>query len=98
MRIPGISSLERRRHRLISHHRFAARMLMAVGLWCILAVVGLAIGMAGYAGFEGMSLADAYVNAAMILSGMGPMGELKTTAGKVFAGFAEIGGIEPEKR
>jgi hypothetical protein len=29
---------------------------------------------------------------------MGPMGELKTTAGKVFAGFAEIGGIEPEKR
>lgn len=73
-------------------------MLMAVGLWCILAVVGLAIGIAGYAGFEGMSLADSYVNAAMILSGMGPMGELKTTAGKVFAGFAEIGGIEPERR
>jgi hypothetical protein len=73
-------------------------MLMAVGLWCILAVVGLAIGMAGYAGFEGMSLADSYVNAAMILSGMGPMGELKITAGKVFAGFTEIGGIEPERR
>jgi len=89
MRIPGISSLERRRHRLISRSRFVNRMLMAIGLWCILAVVGLAIGMAGYAGFEGMSLADSYVNAAMILSGMGPMGELKTTAGKVFAGFAE---------
>jgi len=42
-------------------------MLKAIGLWCILAVVGLAIGMAGYASLEGMSLADSYVNAAMIL-------------------------------
>ena len=38
--------------------------------------------MAGYAYFEGMSFVDAYVNAAMILSGMGPLGELKTTGGK----------------
>jgi hypothetical protein len=50
----------------------------------------LAIGMAGYASLEGMSLADSYVNAAMILSGMGPMGELKTTAGKIFAGSYAI--------
>src|SRR3989449_10065144 len=86
MQIPGITGFERRHQRLISRRRFADRMLKAVGLWCILAVVGLAIGMAGYAGFEDMSLADAYVNAAMILSGMGPMGELKTTAGKSFGG------------
>ena len=65
-------------------------MLMAIGLWCVLAIAGLAIGMAGYASFEGMSLADSYVNAAMILSGMGPMGELKTTAGKIFAGSYAI--------
>ncbi len=90
MQIPGITSFERRRQPLISRRHFADRMLRAVGLWCILAVVGLAIGMAGYAAFEGMSLADAYVNAAMILSGMGPMGELKTTAGKVFAGSYAI--------
>ena len=87
---PGITSFERRGQRLLSRHRFADRMLKAIGLWCILAVVGLAIGMAGYAGFEGMSLADSYVNAAMILSGMGPMGELKTTAGKIFAGSYAI--------
>ncbi len=90
MPIPGISSFERRRQPLISRRRFADRMLKAVALWCILAGVGLAIGMAGYAAFEGMSLADSYVNAAMILSGMGPMGELKTTAGKVFAGSYAI--------
>jgi hypothetical protein len=33
-----------------------------------------------------MSWTDAYVNAAMILSGMGPVGQLNTTAGKIFAG------------
>jgi hypothetical protein len=90
MQIPGITGFERRHQPLISHRRFADRMLKAVGLWCMLAGVGLAIGMAGYATFEGMSLADSYVNAAMILSGMGPMGELKTTAGKVFAGSYAI--------
>src|SRR5246127_3201747 len=87
---PGITSLERRRQPLLSRRRFASRMLKAIGLWCVLAVVGLAIGMAGYASLEGMSLADSYVNAAMILSGMGPMGELKTTAGKIFAGSYAI--------
>jgi len=86
----GIASFERRRQQLLSRRRFAGRMLKAVGLWCMLAVVGLAIGMAGYAGFEGMSLTDSYVNAAMILSGMGPMGELKTAAGKIFAGSYAI--------
>jgi hypothetical protein len=52
--------------------------------------IGLVVGVAGYAKFEGMSLVDAYVNAAMILSGMGPVVELKTTAGKIFAGTYAI--------
>ena len=37
-----------------------------------------------------MSGVDAFVNAAMILSGMGPVGELHTTAGKIFAGCYAI--------
>jgi hypothetical protein len=90
MRIPGIMNFERRGEQVISSQRFAGRMLKAVGLWLALAIVGLLIGMAGYAEFEDMSLADAYVNAAMILSGMGPVGELKTTAGKIFAGSYAI--------
>jgi hypothetical protein len=90
MQVPGITSFERRRQRLVSGRRFADRMLKAIGLWCIIALIGLAIGMAGYSAFEGMSLADSYVNAAMILAGMGPMGELKTTAGKIFAGSYAI--------
>jgi hypothetical protein len=65
-------------------------MLVAIGLWMVLTTVGVAIGIAGYAGFEGMSFIDAFVNAAMILSGMGPLGELKSTAGKIFAGSYAI--------
>jgi hypothetical protein len=90
MRIPRITDFEHRRQQVISRRRFAGRMLKAVGLWLLLAVVGLVIGMAGYAEFEDLSRTDAYVNAAMILSGMGPLGELKTTAGKIFAGSYAI--------
>jgi len=49
-----LGSFERRHQPLISHRRFADRMLKVVGLWCLIAVGGLAVGMAGYATFEGM--------------------------------------------
>lgn len=45
------------------------------------------MGMIGYHTFENMSWVDAFVNAAMILSGMGPMGQLSTSGGKIFAGM-----------
>jgi hypothetical protein len=35
---------------------------------------------------ERMSWVDSFVNASMILSGMGPLGPLETTSGKLFAG------------
>lgn len=86
--------LEHRSQKVISRHKFAWRMLVAFGLWGAMTLVGLAIGMIGYSYFEGMSATDAYVNAAMILSGMGPLGELKTTGGKIFAGtFAIFSGL-----
>jgi hypothetical protein len=88
MIIFSITNFEHRRHQVISRRRFAGRMLKAIGLWLVLTVVGF--GMAGYAEFEYMSFTDAYVNAAMILSGMGPVGELRTPAGKLFAGSYAI--------
>ncbi len=90
MRAISATRFERRGQPVASRRKFIVRMAIAIGLWIALTMLGLAIGIAGYAGFEGMSLVDAYVNAAMILSGMGPLGELKTTAGKVFAGSYAI--------
>ncbi len=94
LKILGVTRFEHLRQPVILRRKFLVRMFIAVGLWMILTIVGLAIGIAGYAEFEGMSFVDAYVNAAMILSGMGPMGELKTTAGKIFAGsYAILSGL-----
>ena len=91
---PSVTGFERRGQPLASRRKFLIRMLIAIGLWVALTIIGLAIGIAGYAAFEGMSFVDAYVNAAMILSGMGPVGELKTTGGKVFAGsYAILSGL-----
>jgi hypothetical protein len=87
---PNAFGFEPHHAKVIPRWRFAMRMLVACGLWMAITVVGLAIGMTGYAYFEGMSVSDAYVNAAMILSGMGPVTDLKTTAGKIFAGSYAI--------
>jgi hypothetical protein len=63
--------------------RQARYTVIALGL-----VAGsLAIGVLGYHAFEGLSWLDSLVNAAMLLGGMGPVNELHTTAGKLFAAF-----------
>jgi hypothetical protein len=50
--------------------------------------------MIGYHHFEHMDWVDAYVNASMILSGMGPVSVLQTEGGKIFAGsYALFSGI-----
>ncbi|MFC5393588.1 hypothetical protein [Bosea vestrisii] len=81
---------ERRHERLIPVRLFVRRISRAVLLWLALTMAGLGIGMIGYAASEGMGGVDAFVNAAMILSGMGPVTELKTAGGKLFAGFYAI--------
>lgn len=54
----------------------------------------LAVGMLGYHGLEDLSWIDAFLNAAMILSGMGPVGELHHSGAKLFAGcYAIYSGI-----
>ena len=86
----GVTQFEHRSEKVATRYKFAIRMARALGLWLVLTTGGLVIGMAGYSITEGMGPADAFVNAAMILSGMGPVSELHTTAGKIFAGFYAI--------
>ncbi|MGH9885924.1 MAG: hypothetical protein ACREBE_10370 [bacterium] len=44
-------------------------------------------GMLGYHHFEGLGWLDAFLNAAMLLGGMGPVELPRTPNGKLFAGF-----------
>lgn len=82
-----LARLEHRTERVAARPLFVARMGLAMVLWAAVTTAGLAIGMAGYAYFEGMGLVDSFVNAAMILSGMGVFDDLKNPNAKVFAGF-----------
>jgi hypothetical protein len=50
----------------------------------------LALGIVGYHVLEGLSWVDSLLNAAMLLGGMGPVSELHTTAGKLFASFYAV--------
>lgn len=52
-----------------------------------LITVSLLAGMAGYHGFEGLGWIDSFLNASMLLGGMGPVHNPVTTGGKVFAGL-----------
>ncbi len=68
-------------YRRVAQHGLIATVLLATGLL---------IGMAGYHFTERLAWIDAFANAAMILSGMGPVDPIKTSAGKLFAGFYAI--------
>jgi flagellar biosynthesis protein FliR len=82
-----LARLEHRSDRVIGRRRFAGRMGLAIGIWAALNLTGLTIGMVGYSYFEGMNFTDSFVNAAMILSGMGVFDNLKNPDAKIFAGF-----------
>jgi hypothetical protein len=70
----------------ITKAAFMVRMGRSFLVGCLLIGLSLGLGMFGYSFFEGMSLTDSFLNASMILGGMGPVNEMKTEAGKIFAG------------
>jgi hypothetical protein len=72
---------------LLSRRAFAKRVARSFGTASLLIGFSLLAGMLGYRHFEGMEWIDAFANASMILSGMGPLTPLETSGGKLFAGF-----------
>jgi hypothetical protein len=78
---------EHRQDPLLPRRVFFRRLLRHALLAGGILLASLGFGMAGYHCFEGMGWIDAFANAAMILSGMGPLAPLTTASGKLFAGF-----------
>jgi hypothetical protein len=78
---------EHRKESLLPRALFFWRLVKFGALSFGLVILSLLLGILGYRHFEGMAWIDAFVNAAMILGGMGPVGELHTDAGKLFAGI-----------
>ncbi|MFA5393476.1 MAG: hypothetical protein WC081_05075 [Candidatus Ratteibacteria bacterium] len=78
---------EHRHEPLLSRAAFLQRLVLYAGIAFIIIFCSLAMGVVGYHVFENLSWLDSLVNAAMILGGMGPVNELHTQAGKIFASF-----------
>jgi hypothetical protein len=77
---------EHRSSPLLPRQAFIRRMQYCALLGAGISAATLTVGMIGYHFLETMSWVDAFANASMILAGMGPLGNLNTSAGKVFAG------------
>jgi hypothetical protein len=78
---------EHRRTRPLPPHRFARRLLGHFAAASALVGVSLLGGIWGYEHYEHLAWRDAFLNAAMLLGGMGPVDAPRTDAGKLFAGL-----------
>ncbi len=78
---------EHRSEPLISWRAFGVRFARHLGFALVILGGSLVIGVVGYATLGHLSLVDAFLNASMILGGMGPVDVLQDNAAKVFAGI-----------
>ena len=85
---------ERRKQPLLSAAKFTRRVIRHFALALLILAIGLGIGVLGYHCLGELNWIDALLNASMILSGMGPVGTLNSSAAKVFAsGYALFSGL-----
>jgi hypothetical protein len=79
--------LEHRKQPLAKPATFLVRQLKFLVAALGFVSISLAIGVIGYMHFASYSFVDAFLNASMILGGMGPVGELPCDSAKWFASF-----------
>ena len=85
---------EHKSQKILPVHRFIVRL----AAWFVLAVLivtfALGMGILGYHHIAGLTWIDALLNAAMILTGMGPVNQMTTSNAKLFsAGYALFSGV-----
>lgn len=74
--------------------QFLSRVTQHAWIAATALVINLIIGMLGYHAFEHLGWVDAFANAALILSGMGPLAPIHSEAGKLFIGtYAIFSGV-----
>ena len=85
-----VTPFEHKGSPLASRKKFRARVLGAAMVALAFVAATLGVGMVGFHWIENLSWLDAFHQAAMLLSGMGPVVNVTTTAGKLFDGFYAI--------
>jgi hypothetical protein len=85
---------EHRKEPVLPWPAFMRRLANSFGIGVGLIAISLGVGMVGYRELMALSWIDAFMNAAMILSGMGPLAAPQTVAAKLFAGtYALFSGL-----
>ena len=82
-----LSHLERKGAPLASRALFFLRLGRNFVATLGIIAVSLGIGTLGYHYIGGVGWIDGFLNAAMILTGMGPVDKMETDGGKIFAAF-----------
>ena len=79
---------------MITRSRFMRRMALHAVIALALLGGSMGLGVAGFMAFDQRSALDALLNAAMLLGGMGPVGDFSTDPGKLFgAAYALYAGL-----
>jgi hypothetical protein len=81
---------EHRTHRLLPRRLFLRRLGGHAVVAGSIVAVSLVVGTFGYHEFGGESWLDAFVNASMLLGGMGQVGEVTSESGKYFSAFFSL--------
>lgn len=82
-----LPTFEHHSQALLPLEEFASRMFASAGVAMTLIALSLLIGMFGYHKLEHLGWLDSFLNASMLLGGMGPIHIPATDGGKLFAGF-----------
>ncbi len=85
---------EHKSKRLATRRQFRHRLLKAGSLSIVIFLLSLIGGIIGYHVTAGFGWIDSFLNASMILGGMGPIGDLPNKTAKIFAGcYALFSGV-----
>jgi hypothetical protein len=78
---------EHRSQPVLKSRQFLFRLAYSMFVGLVLIAVSLLIGMTGYHHLEHLNWLDSFLDASMLLGGMGPVHTPVTSGGKLFAGL-----------
>ncbi|SFZ91592.1 hypothetical protein SAMN05428642_102154 [Flaviramulus basaltis] len=78
---------EHKNHQILPFKKFILRVIKYFLFSVVLIVFSLGIGTIGYYHYANISWVDAFYNASLILTGMGPVDQMPTDGAKLFASF-----------
>lgn len=76
---------EHHREPLLTRKEFVYRQIRYLAFALLILLVSLGIGTVGYHALGNIKWLDAFLNASMILGGMGPVDKMETDGGKIFS-------------